>query len=118
MTKLLSDEELGNLIDIAYKTATVGDSNGDKLTKDEFSGYMLATINTQKRLYAESVIGSNELDLIQRPPTINAVATSPHDIAHVNELNRDIEKQYQEYHKAMHRDQLRAEQRSRLNDTK
>lgn len=54
MTKLLSNKELGNLIDIAYKTATVGDSNGDKLTKDEFRGYMLATINTQKRLYAES----------------------------------------------------------------
>lgn len=53
MTKLLSNKELGNLIDIAYKTATVGDSNGDKLTKDEFRGYMLATINTQKRLYAD-----------------------------------------------------------------
>lgn len=60
MTKLLSDEELGDLIDIAYKTATVGDSNGDKLTKDEFRGYMLATLDTQKRLYAESVIETSK----------------------------------------------------------
>ena len=86
MSKLLSDEELGNLIDIAYKTATVGDSNGDKLTKDEFKGYMLATINTQKRLYAESVIGEDENNPAPREPC-----------------------------GASYRNQLRAEQRARIN---
>lgn len=66
MSKLLSDEELGELVDLARKSLVDGDTNRQKLTNDEFKFYVLDLIDTQKRLYAESVEVEVRLDEINR----------------------------------------------------
>ena len=69
MSKLLSDEELGKLVDLARKSLVDGDTNRQKLTNDEFKFYVLDLINTQKRLYAEMVI-CEDLSLAEYRPNL------------------------------------------------
>lgn len=85
--RLLSDEELGN--EIINRFISVAD-----IHKQE---ELFSFINTQKRLYAESVIGKDEADYTMMP-----------------DIHRPEEPMQVPNYDAQLRNQLRAEQRARI----
>ena len=91
MSKLLNDEELLEHI----KHCTDGQLEYYEYNKSTYSR-LIDLINTQKRLYAESVIGDDEAaaEYSYLPPTLDEMTKSAHE-------------------KAV-RNQLRAEQRARI----
>lgn len=98
MSKLLSDEELyEKLEDMHYKLENTQHTNWDEYT-NTLSGFT-DLINTQKRLYAESVIGEDEY-------------WDKWGVASDGEY--EMLQQCKQPQKMKHRDELRAEQRERI----
>ena len=97
MTKLLSDEELLKKVeeecDAVFRTAIA--LNSGKSIKEAASD-IFDLINTQKRLYAESVIGEDERPASETSPLMKQLSPNTNRIGWRNDL--------------------RAEQRKRVND--
>lgn len=121
MSKLLSDEELyEKLEEMHYKLENTQHTNWDEYT-NTLSGFT-DLINTQKLLYAESVIreDKNIVELLAINDRVIRVAELLHSVDEPL-MDADVAKELTEVARAINNwagDELRAEQRSRLNDTK
>lgn len=95
MDRLLTDSEMEEVLQSMIMDAAINYSNNGSRNFYDDAKEMVALINTQKRLYADSVIGGDEAaDYSYLPPTLDEMTKSAHE-------------------KAV-RNQLRAEQRARI----